>query len=108
MDGEPIANLLFCEDADFQIAITMAKVLLQHTLKVYQTLIAVEPSGINGSKISNRELFFNELPSGFDRQGYLSIAKRMKIPDKTAEKMIDAFLKGGLLKRISHGNYSKN
>lgn len=108
MDGEPIANLLFCEDPDFQIAITMAKVLLQHTSKVYQTLLAVEPSGINGSKMTNRELFFDALPSGFDRQGYLSIAKRMKIPDKTAEKMIDAFLKGGLLKRISHGNYSKN
>ena len=108
MDGEPVADLLFCEDADFHIAITMAKVLLKHTSKVYQTLIAVAPSNINGSKMTNRELFFDALPSGFDRQCYLSIAKRLKIPDKTAEKMIDSFIKGGLLKRISHGNYSKN
>lgn len=106
MEGSEISPVLKCETTDFQIALTMAKVLLQHTSKVYQTLIVGTTFPTN-DRINNKEKLFSTLPANFDRQAYLSAARVLKIPDKTAEKMVDSLLKEGMIKRISHGNYIK-
>ncbi|MBR5910992.1 MAG: DUF3987 domain-containing protein [Bacteroidales bacterium] len=107
MEGNEIAHLLFCEDTDFQIALTMAKVLLQHTSKVYQTLIVGGAASSAGDRMSNKEKLFNALPPNFNRQTYLSAARTLNIPDRTAEKMVDSLLKDDLIRRVSHGNYIK-
>lgn len=107
MEGNEIAPLLFCEDVDFQTALNLAKVLLQHTSKVYQTLIVGGVKSPSNERMSNKEQLFNALPSSFSRQTYLSAARALKIPDKTADKMVDTLLKEGAIKRVSHGNYTK-
>lgn len=55
IDGGQISNLIVCNDSDFQTAITMARVLLQHTAKVFGSLPATETTANgNAPTISNR------------------------------------------------------
>ena len=54
-----------------------------------------------------RQTFYDTLPSDFDRQTYLSIAKQLKIVDKTADKYIKAFCEKQTIIHEAHGKYSK-
>lgn len=47
------------------------------------------------------------LPAEFDRQTYLSVADKLKIPAKTAEKQIARFAKTGLINHFAHDKYRK-
>jgi len=47
------------------------------------------------------------LPKEFNRKGYLNIAKKMSIPDKTAEGYIGEFCKKGLLHHEKKDHYLK-
>lgn len=107
IDGGCIANLIVCDDTDFQSSITMARVLLQHTSKVFGSLLATE-SNAPTSQTVIRQTFLDNLPPEFDRKTYLAIAEKLKIPAKTAEKYISKFCVTGILKHLAHGSYSKS
>ena len=50
---------------------------------------------------------FDSLPSQFNRRTYLSIAERLHVAPKTAEKYIRKFRTTGQLKHLAHDSYSK-
>lgn len=106
IDGGQISNLIVCDDSDFQSSIIMARVLLQHTAKVFGSLPTTESNAPNGQAVI-RQTFLDNLPPEFDRKTYLAVAEKLKIPAKTAEKYISKFCVGGLLKHLAHDSYGK-
>ena len=107
IDGEPISNLIVCNDSDFQTAITMARVLLQHTARVFCSLPPTERAANGNTPTIIKQTFLDNLPPEFDRKTYLAIAEKLKIPAKTAEKHIAKFCVGGQLKHLAHDSYGK-
>ena len=97
-DGD-YSNPLVCSETDFQTAIQIAFTLEKHAIAVFQNL---PNNDLKGVKLK----FYNALPDNFNRQGYLIIAKKLDIKDKTAEKYIGQFKENGLLEH-EHNNYSK-
>ena len=54
-----------------------------------------------------KQQFLNMLPAEFDRQTYLSVAQKLNIPPKTAEKQIARFAKTGLINHFAQNQYRK-
>ena len=106
IDGCEISNLIVCDNSDFQSALTMGRVLLQHTAKVFGSLPTTESNALNGQTVI-RQTFFDNLPPEFDRKTYLAVAEKLKISAKTAEKYISRFCIGGQLKHLAHDSYGK-
>ena len=108
MDGKAKSDVIVCDDTDFRTVLIMARVLLQHTAHVLDTLPAIDSSSASKSQPANRQLFFDMLPHDFNRSTYLAIAAQLNIPPKTAEKQISRLCAHGQLTRISQGNYRKS
>lgn len=107
IDGKEPSNLIVCDDSDFQTAITMARMLLQHTAKVFGSLPATETATNGKAPTIIKQTFLDNLPPEFDRKAYLAVAEKLKIPPKTAEKYISRFCVGGQLKHLAHDSYGK-
>jgi len=102
MEDGNISTEIECSDTDFNNAITMAKVLIKHSSKVFSTL----PTDATEIKYKNKkERFLDELPYKFTRKDYLNAANNLTINHKTAENYITNFVKGGLIARESQNNY---
>ena len=107
MDGKPIQSVIVCDDTDFRTSIIMARVLLQHTAHVFGQLPSTDSNATRGTVTVLCQTFFNSLPSEFNRRTYLSIAERLHIAPKTAEKYIRKFSTTGQIKHLAHDSYSK-
>ena len=107
MDGKPIESVIVCDDVDFRTSLIMARVLLQHTAHVFGQLPSTDSNATRGTVTVLCQTFFDSLPSEFNRRTYLSIAERLHIAPKTAEKYIRKFCTTGQLKHLAHDSYSK-
>ncbi len=105
MENGDINTLLVCSDTDFQIAMEIVKVLLQHAAYVFRQLPQVAQNQTQNS--NPRMALFEALPLQFDRPQYLAVASRLHIPESTADKQITRFCNAGLLVRHTHGRYEK-
>ena len=104
MQDGSFASPLVCNDTDFHTAMEIVKVLVQHAAKIFQML----PSAENTSATDNPKMaLYNALPAQFDRAKYIETAKRLQMPESTADKQIARFLNSGLLTRQAHGSYIK-
>ncbi len=103
---------LVCSDADFDTALAMVKVLLQHSAAVFQALPRnAKAPVLKGRRViaaETREKFLAALPDTFDRPTYLNTAAALNITDKTAERYLQFFIKSGQLLHPSTGQYHKN
>ena len=107
MDGKPIQSVIVCDDTDFRTSLIMARVLLQHTAHVFGQLPSTDNNSTRGAVTVLCQTFFDSLPSEFNRRTYLSIAERLHIAPKTAEKYIRKFCTTGQIKHLAHDSYSK-
>ena len=102
---------LVCSDADFNTALAMVKVLLQHSAAVFQTLPRNPKTPIlKGRQLlaaEAREKFLAALPDTFDRPTYLKVVASLNIAVKTAERYLADFCKSGQLTHPSNGQYIK-
>ncbi|MDR1347427.1 MAG: DUF3987 domain-containing protein, partial [Prevotellaceae bacterium] len=104
MENGNITNPMICSDTDFNTALELVKILIQHAAKVYETL----STEVETPKQPNqKQQFLEALPPEFSRQDYLITAKRLQIPDKTAEKHIAKFVQSGLINHFAHDKYRK-
>src|SRR5690606_19704481 len=87
---------------DFQASLSMIKVLVKHSSKVFGDLPQEEPKP---TRMNKKEKFLYALPPNFNRQKYLEVAKVMSIPAKTAEGYIANFVKSLLIHREAHDQY---
>ena len=104
MDNGELRSPLVCSDTDFKIAMEMVKVLVQHAAHVFQQLPTDTAAKVQPNQ---KQQFLNMLPTEFDRQTYLSVAQKLNIPAKTAEKQIARFAKTGLINHFAQNQYRK-
>jgi hypothetical protein len=104
MDNGELRSPLVCSDTDFNIAMEIVKVLVQHAAHVFQQLPTDTAAKVQPNQ---KQQFLNMLPVEFDRQTYLSVADKLKIPTKTAEKQIARFAKTGLINHYAQNQYRK-
>ena len=107
MEGMPMKPILFCSDTDYQTALTMVQVLLKHTTKVFETLPTSAAINTLTDKTGAKQNFFNQLPPDFSRETFITLAAKLKIPQRTAERYIKSFCGEGKLVRTFHGQYRK-
>lgn len=106
---------IVCTDIDFQSALDIVKVLLLHTVEVYQSLprhsyerlATIAPKGSRQLAEASRSRFLDALPNAFDRPTYIEVAASLNITDKTAERYIREFCASGQLNHPSNGQYLK-
>ena len=110
LDGGKEA-LLVCTDADFDTALAMVKVLLQHTVRVFQALPRRTERRFRQDRRQRTEsymqTFLAALPDAFSRSGYLQTAADMGINEKTAERYIAELCRSGMLEHPASGQYVK-
>ena len=103
---------MVCSDADFDTALAMVKVLLQHSAAVFQALPRnAKAPVLKGRQViaaETREKFLAALPETFDRPTYIKTAASLNITEKTAERYLQFFIKSGQLLHPSTGQYRKN
>ncbi len=102
METGDTSHKLICEERDFQASLSMIKVLVKHSSKVFGELPQEEPKP---TRLNKKEKFLYALPHTFNRQKYLEVANSMSIPAKTTEGYITAFIKSNLIHRESQDNY---
>ena len=103
--------LLVCTDADFDTVLAMVKVLLQHTVRVFQALPRRTERRFRQDRRQRTEsymqTFLAALPDAFSRSGYLQTAADMGINEKTAERYIAELCRSGMLEHPASGQYVK-
>ena len=104
MDSGEMPTKLICEEQDFNTALRIAETLIIHASHIFNQLPETEQTK---KKPNKRERFYEMLPQQFNRQGYLDIATRLGIKDKTAQGYMTNFVKGGLLHRDEKDSYTK-
>jgi hypothetical protein len=104
MDTGNITSPMVCDDTDFNTALELVKILIQHAARIYEAL----PAQTETPKQPNqKQQFLDALPPEFSRRDYLAIAQNLNIPPKTAEKHIAKFVQSGLLNHFAHDKYKK-
>ena len=104
MDDGDIHSPLVCRDNDFNTALSMVKILVLHAAQVFQQL----PSeAVTTAPKNQKQQFLDELSKEFCRKDYLTVANKLGIPDKTAEKHIKRFSVNGLIIHFAHDKYKK-
>lgn len=104
MDNGELQSPLVCSDTDFNTALSMVKILVQHAAQVYQQLPTEAATALPPNQ---KQQFLDALPAEFSRQTYLNAAKLLGIPDKTAEKHIKRFADSGLIIHFAHDQYRR-
>jgi hypothetical protein len=104
METNKFVSLLICSDTDFNTALEMVKILVQHAARVFDALPAdPAPQATNNPKLA----LLQALPQQFDRTKYIEVAAQLQIPESTANKQIARFCNAGLITRQTYGNYVK-
>ena len=103
---------LVCSDIDYDSALAMIQVLLQHSAAVFQTLprksdTAAALKGRRQLSDAVRQKFLAALPDTFDRPTYLKTAASLNIIERTAERYISDLCKSGQLAHPANGQYHK-
>jgi len=97
-------SLLICNDTDFNTALELVKILIQHAARIFEAL----PAEAEKPKQPNpKQQFLETLPPEFSRRDHLTTAQSLNIPDKTAEKHIAKFVQSGLISHFAHDKYKK-
>jgi hypothetical protein len=103
IDDKSIRKQLICTDHDFQNSLDMITVLVQHSSKVFSEL----PLDPQPNKKHRRDHFLEALPSSFNRQKYLEVARVLNIPERSVERYITDLCRTNKLKRLKKDEYAK-
>ena len=106
-----VPDNIICDDADFQTAMTIAEVLIEHSIAVYANLLPTRKRIAIGmpADLSRTELeFLAALPDEFSAQQYLEVAHAVGIPLRTAQRFMGKFTgRLHLVERVKYGYYRK-
>lgn len=102
---------LVCLDRDYDTAISIVDVFIEHNAKVFLNLPQSQALPGTAAKGSTRnrmhQEFFAALPDNFDRKTYLSTAVQVGLNQNSVDRLIRKWCEEGKLENISHGKYSK-
>lgn len=103
-------SCIICQDQDLESAITIADTLIQHSARIFATLMPDKDGNeMMGIKLTPKsEKLFTCLPDKFTRQIVLSMGKKLGISQRTAEKYVGDYVsKYALCRRTGNGEYEK-
>ena len=107
MDTGEMSHHLICDDEDFHSAMTIARVLIKHTGRVFRELSSADLAKPAAERSARQKQFYDALPGTFSTQAFNQLATRLGIPMKTAQRYIKNWCSSGLLRREKHGQYAK-
>lgn len=111
METGNFENDIVCLDRDYDTAISIAEVLIEHNAKVFLDLPQSQTKPGTAAKGSARNRmhheFFTALPDSFDRKEYLATAIQVGINQNSVDRLIRKWCGEGKLENISHGKYRK-
>ncbi len=96
---------IFCSDIDFDVAMSLIKTYLQHSVIMFTNLPKQGEQGVFKSS-ENKKRFLEALPVSFKRKEAIEMAKKFNLK----ERSVDSFLKscvGIYLEQIEYGTYTK-
>ena len=97
---------LYCEDADFNAAMTIVKNAINHSIVVANLLgdIDLDPK----KELNMREsIFLAKLSINFNKQNAIEIGKTMNIPSRSIDYILAKLLKLEIIQKLSNGVYMK-
>jgi hypothetical protein len=95
-----------CNEEDFENALILADIYLQHSLLVYNNL-PTQGANINFEPSSPKANFYKELPKEFERKIAVSIGEKIKIKERTVDNYLAKLEKAGYLLKPKAGYYQK-
>ena len=96
---------VYCSDIDFEIALTLTKTYIQHSVIMFTNLPKQGEQGPFKSG-ENKKKFFDALPNKFKRKEAIEIGKKYDV----GERSVGSFLKSCLgiyLQQPDYGSYEK-
>lgn len=93
-----------CEDIDFESAMSLVDIFIEHTFIMYHKLPKQEKN-IDVSPL--RTKFYDALPNTFAKKEADEVGKSLKIAGSTVTKYLKFFYEASLLKKIEYGKYTK-
>ncbi len=106
-DRKTLPELIYCSDQDFHSAMTIARVALSHTVRVYHELNSHELASIATEGAGRKKELLRQLPDEFDTAMAQEFAQRLSIPRRTAERYLTDWKKDGTLEKVAFGRYRK-
>ena len=96
---------IFCSDLDFETALTLIDVYLQHSVIMFENLPKQEEGGVFKSG-SNKKLFFDALPDKFQNKEAVELGMTYNLSARTIANFLKSCL-GKYLTKIEYGIYEK-
>ena len=108
IDEDDFPALLYCHDGDFECAIIISKILLQHTERVYTELSNHDLCRPAGQGQNRRSQLLKLLPDEFGTSTAQELAAKLNIPRRTVERYLAEWNKEAILTKVAFGQYLKN
>jgi len=99
------ADKVICTDTDFDTAVNLADLYLQHSLLMFHNLPKQNENGVFRSG-DNKRKFFDALPSDFKRAEAIELGKKYKLATRSVDNLLKE-LTGKYLSQPQYGCYSK-
>lgn len=96
---------IYCRDDDFDNALTLVEIYLQHSIAMFNNLPLQQDSSPFKSGL-NKKQFFDSLPSQFTRKEAVVLGKKFKIMERTVSTLLKACI-GKYLIQPKYGFYEK-
>ncbi len=99
---------LVCSDADYSTAELIGSKLILHMAAAYR-LINGDTTELVPAIQTNcqKQLLFSALQSEFEMRNVLTQASAHGVPERTAYRWTDTWLRDGLITKVAHGRYHK-
>ena len=100
---------IVCSDADFQTAMVIGTKMLLHAADAYNQITEQSKEAVPSIKGSyQKETFFVSLPEEFSTGECITLAGKMGVAKRTAERYLNLFVSNGQLLNPHHGTYKKS
>ncbi len=96
---------VFCNDSDFDTAVNLADLYLQHSLLMFHNLPKQNDNAVFRSG-DNKRKFFDALPSDFKRSAAIELGKKYNLSTRSVDNLLKE-LTGNYLSQPQYGCYSK-
>lgn len=96
---------IYCSDQDFESALTLIEIYLQHSIIMFNNLPKQGELGVFKSGV-NKKQFFDTLPKRFSRKEAVELAKNFNIAERTVGNLLKNCL-GSHLIQPEYGVYKK-
>jgi len=101
-------NMEVCSDVDYQTAEMIGNKLILHMAAAYRLINGDSTELVPAIQTTcQKQLLFSALQPDFEMKSVLKQATAHGVPERTAYRWTDTWLRDGLITKIAHGHYHK-